>query len=62
MSPSEEEEKRRRVGLAISIASIVCAAAAGLLVLRQIEVNPRTDDAEVFANFIGIATFRTTNW
>jgi multidrug efflux system membrane fusion protein len=55
MSPSEEEEKRRRVGLAISIASIVCAAAAGLLVLRQIEVNPRTDDAEVFANFIGIA-------
>jgi multidrug efflux system membrane fusion protein len=27
----------------------------GLMVLRQYTVNPRTDDAEIFANFIGIA-------
>jgi len=55
MASSEEDGKRRRIGLAISGASIVCAAIAGLLVLRQVEINPRTDDAEVFANYIGIA-------
>jgi len=55
MALSEEDEKRRRIGRAISVASILCAAIAGVLVLRQVEVNPRTDDAEVFANYIGIA-------
>src|SRR5579871_1269320 len=55
MALSEEDGKRRRIGRAISVVSIVCAAVAGLLVLRQVEVNPRTDDAEVFANYIGIA-------
>ena len=28
---------------------------ASLLVVRQVKVNPRTDDAEVFANYIGMA-------
>jgi membrane fusion protein, multidrug efflux system len=55
MAPSEQENKRRLIGRAISALSIVCAAIAGLLVLHQVEVNPRTDDAEVFANYIGIA-------
>lgn len=55
MSPDSEQEKRRLLGLIISIASIVCAAVAGLLVLHQVTVNPRTDDAEIFANYIGIA-------
>jgi multidrug efflux system membrane fusion protein len=48
-------EDRRRIGLILSIAIIVCAILTGLLVLRQVTENPRTDDAEVFANFIGIA-------
>jgi multidrug efflux system membrane fusion protein len=52
---TESEEKRRHSGRIISTASIVCAILAGLLVLRANTENPRTDDAEVFANFIGVA-------
>jgi multidrug efflux system membrane fusion protein len=48
-------DRRRYIGRAISIAIILCAAFAGLLVVLQITANPRTDDAEVFANYIGIA-------
>ncbi|HXP08898.1 MAG TPA: biotin/lipoyl-binding protein, partial [Acidobacteriaceae bacterium] len=38
-----------------SIAIILCAAITGLLAVRQVTANPRTDDAEVFANYIGMA-------
>jgi multidrug efflux system membrane fusion protein len=55
MAPIESEENRRRIGRIISVASILCAIVTGLLVLRETEINPRTDDAEVFANFIGVA-------
>jgi membrane fusion protein, multidrug efflux system len=55
MTPDPENEKRRTLGLAISVAAIVCAAVSALLVIRQSTVNPRTDDAEIFANYIGIA-------
>lgn len=48
-------ESRRRIGRFLSIAIIVAAAITGLFVLRLTTLNPRTDDAEVFANFIGIA-------
>ena len=48
-------ETRRRIGRVISVAAIVGALVTGLLVLQQIIDNPRTDDAEVFANFIGMA-------
>jgi len=48
-------ETRSIVGRTISIAIVVAAAIMGLLVLRQVSDNPRTDDAEIFANFIGIA-------
>lgn len=51
----EPEESRRRIGRIVSITSILLAAVTGLLVLRTISENPRTDDAEVFANFIGVA-------
>lgn len=51
----ESEENRRRIGRIISVASILLAAITGLLVLRTVSENPRTDDAEVFANFIGVA-------
>lgn len=48
-------QDRRRTGRMISAAIIVLAVVTGLLVVEQTTMNPRTDDAEVFANFIGIA-------
>ena len=42
-------------GRAISIATLVCTAVVSLLVIDEITVHPRTDDAEVFANYIGMA-------
>src|ERR1700730_941682 len=39
----------------ISIGIVVVAVALGLTVLYHTNSYPRTDDAEVFANFIGIA-------
>jgi multidrug efflux system membrane fusion protein len=55
MADDESRNRRRLVGRAISIGIIVCAAISGLIVIRMVAVNPRTDDAEVFANFIGMA-------
>lgn len=49
------DKTRRQVGRLISIISIGGALITGALVARQIIENPRTDDAEVFANFIGMA-------
>jgi multidrug efflux system membrane fusion protein len=55
MTLDTSPENRRRIGLVLSIAIILCAVVTGLLVLEQTTQNPRTDDAEVFANFIGMA-------
>jgi multidrug efflux system membrane fusion protein len=56
-APSTQSAERRRLYLSrgISSAIILCAVIAGLLVLQQVADNPRTDDAEIFANYIGIA-------
>jgi len=43
------------VGRSISIGIIAITAFVALLVIHQVNANPRTDDAEVFANFIGMA-------
>ena len=43
------------IGRAISIGIMASTALVSLLVIRQVNANPRTDDAEVFANFIGMA-------
>jgi membrane fusion protein, multidrug efflux system len=43
------------IGRAVSIGIMACTAILALLVIHQVDVNPRTDDAEVFANFIGMA-------
>ena len=43
------------IGRTISIGIMASTAIAALLVIHQVDVNPRTDDAEVFANFIGMA-------
>ena len=42
-------------GRTISIAVMISTAVIALLVVHQVNANPRTDDAEVFANFIGMA-------
>jgi membrane fusion protein, multidrug efflux system len=44
-----------RLGRPISIGIVAAAVALGLAVLYNATCYPRTDDAEVFANFIGIA-------
>ena len=49
------QNERRRAGRIISAAIILLAIVTGSVVLWQFTENPRTDDAEVFANFIGIA-------
>ena len=43
------------IGRAISIGVMVCTAVVALVVVHQVNANPRTDDAEVFANYIGMA-------
>ncbi len=54
--PADSEHARlHMVGRAISIGVIVCTVITALLVLHEVVSNPRTDDAEVFANFIGMA-------
>jgi multidrug efflux system membrane fusion protein len=46
---------RKQLGRLISIGIVIAAAILGVVVLYQTNYYPRTDDAEVFANFIGIA-------
>jgi multidrug efflux system membrane fusion protein len=54
--PSDSSHRRLHfIGRAISIGIMACTAVVALLVVRQVDANPRTDDAEVFANFIGMA-------
>ena len=52
LDPPAENSKWGRV---ISVAIVAAAVITGLLVVHDITVSPRTDDAEVFANFIGMA-------
>ncbi len=42
-------------GRAISFGVMLLALIVALVVVHQVNTNPRTDDAEVFANFIGMA-------
>jgi multidrug efflux system membrane fusion protein len=44
-----------RLGRIVSISIVVAALISGLLLIGETNRYPRTDDAEVFANFIGIA-------
>ncbi len=47
--------QRKRLGRILSVAIPAAALITGLLVVNETTRYPRTDDAEVFANFIGIA-------
>jgi membrane fusion protein, multidrug efflux system len=55
MATDEIQRERNIAGYAVSAGILLATAIAGLLVLRQVTENPRTDDAEIFANYIGIA-------
>src|SRR6201989_781694 len=54
MADDRPPENPQHLARVISIGIILCTAITGLLVIRQITADPRTDDAEVFANYIGI--------
>jgi multidrug efflux system membrane fusion protein len=55
MPENDTDAQRRRLGRIVSIAIVVAAVITGALVIIRTNDHPRTDDAEVFANFIGIA-------
>ncbi|HTU48455.1 MAG TPA: HlyD family efflux transporter periplasmic adaptor subunit [Bryobacteraceae bacterium] len=49
-------KSRKLISRFLSIGIVVAAIVLGLLVLYRTNYYPRTDDAEIFANFIGIAS------
>ncbi|MGD0931806.1 MAG: efflux RND transporter periplasmic adaptor subunit [Candidatus Korobacteraceae bacterium] len=55
MPETDTPVQRKRLGRIVSLAIPAAALLTGLLVINQTNRYPRTDDAEVFANFIGIA-------
>ena len=55
METNPNPQSRQLLGRWISIGIVVTAAVLSLFVLYRTNYYPRTDDAEVFANFIGIA-------
>lgn len=55
MNSNAAPETGRRTWRWASVAIVAGAVALGLAVLHHLNHYPRTDDAEIFANFIGIA-------
>ena len=55
MEPDVSAQSRKRLGRLISISIVISAVILGVVVLYRTNYYPRTDDAQVFANFIGIA-------
>src|ERR1700733_9921594 len=55
MTPSADTRTGKLVGGVVSAAIVIGAVALGLMVLNRVNAYPRTDDAEILANFIGIA-------
>jgi len=55
MPDNDTNPQRRRLGRIVSISIVAAALITGALVISRTNEYPRTDDAEVFANFIGIA-------
>ncbi|WP_158942949.1 efflux RND transporter periplasmic adaptor subunit [Granulicella sp. S190] len=55
MPENDTAQQSTRLGRIVSISIIAAALITGLMVVYETNTNPRTDDAEVFANFIGIA-------
>jgi multidrug efflux system membrane fusion protein len=55
MEPKQSQDSRRKSIRNLRIAIVSAAVVLGLVVLFETNRQPRTDDAEVLANFIGIA-------
>ncbi len=55
MASSPDTKSRRVLGVVLSAVIMIGAVALGLIVLYRVNFYPRTDDAEILANFIGIA-------
>jgi multidrug efflux system membrane fusion protein len=55
MADNDPNPQRLRFGRIVSICIVAAAVITGALVITRTNEYPRTDDAEVFANFIGIA-------
>jgi membrane fusion protein, multidrug efflux system len=55
MAAETDSNSRKRVGRWLSLCIVASAAVLGLIVLYRTTHHPRTDDATVLANFIGIA-------
>jgi membrane fusion protein, multidrug efflux system len=53
---AEVSPQKRRAGRLISLGVVAYSAVIGTVAVHTINASPRTDDAEVFANFIGIAS------
>ena len=55
MPENDSARRRKHLGRIVTISIVAGALITGLLVVDETNKYPRTDDAEVFANFIGIA-------
>ncbi|HEY6341578.1 MAG TPA: biotin/lipoyl-binding protein [Bryobacteraceae bacterium] len=55
MPSNQDTNLGKTIGGALSAAIVIGALVLGLIVLYQVHRQPRTDDCEIFANFIGIA-------
>jgi multidrug efflux system membrane fusion protein len=55
MADPTQNQVPKSAAILLSAGIVVAAALSGACVLWEVVTSPRTDDAEVFANFIGIA-------
>jgi membrane fusion protein, multidrug efflux system len=55
MYQPSETNTRKLIGRVLSIAIVAAALALGIVAIDRSSYHPRTDDAEILANFIGIA-------
>lgn len=55
MHTETSKKSRQMLNRLLSAGIVIAAAVLGLIVLHSTNYYPRTDDAEIFANFIGIA-------
>jgi multidrug efflux system membrane fusion protein len=55
MTSSADTKSRRVPGAVVSGVIVTGAVVLGIFVIHQVNSQPRTDDAEIVANFIGIA-------
>src|ERR1700749_3288515 len=55
MEPNDSNKTGILIGRILSVLIVTGAIVLGLVVIYRADYNPRTDDSEILANFIGIA-------